>query len=459
MKKLLLIFLPISLFLLSCGGGDIQPVTQSLEETLVGKKWCLSNDEEDGFLLSPGGGFFTTQKCTPHDWEGSWIIENNLIKYSITTNSIQSTILWGEVSEYSSTQVKILINNSSTLTSEAIYSLTAEDVYGCADTNSTNYDSLATCNDGSCIPFIYGCTDSSAINYYPEANTDDGSCFYSGELTYIPDSYFEQALIDLGYDDVLDGSVYTQRINTITTLALGPYISAYNGIEDFSSLTILNIGGNQMQNPILDLSNNIALEELNCYGIKLTTIDLSNNTNLKKLYINNSQISSLDLNSNTLLEVLECEKSQLTSLDLSNNTALTNLECKDNQLTSINVSNSIALVRLICYSNSLTSLDLSNNVALTRLHCASNQLSSLDLSQNTALQNINVSQNNLISLDVRNGNNINIEWVLNSNGNRYYSFTVRGNPNLTCVNVDDSLFSTNYWTNIDPQHYFSEDCP
>ena len=49
---------------------------------------------------------------------------------------------------------------------------------GCTDPLAINYDSLAVCNDGSCIAAIYGCTDSLALNYTPLANTDDGSCQY-----------------------------------------------------------------------------------------------------------------------------------------------------------------------------------------------------------------------------------------------------------------------------------------
>ncbi|MBT7620211.1 MAG: hypothetical protein HN594_03965, partial [Flavobacteriales bacterium] len=40
-------------------------------------------------------------------------------------------------------------------------------VYGCTDSNSINYNSLATIDDGSCIYPVYGCTDTSAINYSP----------------------------------------------------------------------------------------------------------------------------------------------------------------------------------------------------------------------------------------------------------------------------------------------------
>ena len=48
-------------------------------------------------------------------------------------------------------------------------------VYGCTDSVSTNYDSTATINDGSCI-YVFGCIDPTATNYNPWANVDDGTC-------------------------------------------------------------------------------------------------------------------------------------------------------------------------------------------------------------------------------------------------------------------------------------------
>ena len=37
-------------------------------------------------------------------------------------------------------------------------------------------------------------------------------------------------------------------------------------------------------------------------------------------------------------------------------------------------------------------------------------------------------------------------------------FQTTNNPNLTCINVDDTTYSNSNWTNIDPQSYFSNNC-
>ena len=111
------------------------------------------------------------------------------------------------------------------------------------------------------------------------------------DTTYVPDDNFEQALIDLGYDDVLDDYVITDSINTVTTLDVSnESISDLTGIEDF-----------------------IALTNLNCSYNQLTTLNVSSNTAL----------ISLDVSSKTALTSLYCNDNQLTSLDVSSNTALT----------------------------------------------------------------------------------------------------------------------------------------
>ena len=219
--------------------------------------------------------------------------------------------------------------------------------------------------------------------------------------TLIPDPNFEQALIDLGYDTApINGSVPTANISDVTSLDVSNNnIADLTGIEDF-----------------------IALIDLSCYSNQLTSLDVSNNAALIYLICFNNQLTSLDVSNNTALTFLSCNENQLTSLDVSNNTALTELYCAFNQLTSLDVSANPALTALTCYTNQLTSLDVSSNNALTELYCFNNQLT---------------------SLDVRNGNNISIGV-----------FNATNNPNLTCIFVDDTAYSTANWTGIDPASTF-----
>ena len=85
------------------------------------------------------------------------------------------------------------------------------------------------------------------------------------------------------------------------------------------------------------------------------------------------------------------------------------------------------------------------------MYCGVNQLTSLNVSLNTALTWLSCYDNQLSSLNVRNGNNTN-----------FTDFYASSNPNLYCIDVDDATWSTANWTvandNIDPQHYFSNNC-
>ena len=152
-----------------------------------------------------------------------------------------------------------------------------------------------------------------------------------GQNTYVPDDNFEQALIDLGYDDTLDDYVLTANISSVTSLDVeAKGISDLTGIEGFTALTFLHCQNNQ-----------------------LTTLDMSSNTALDNLSTGNNQLTSLDLSANTALTYLDVHNNQLTSFDVSANTALTELQCSDNPFTSLDLSGNTALtllrVAVYCY--------------------------------------------------------------------------------------------------------------
>jgi Leucine-rich repeat (LRR) protein len=86
-------------------------------------------------------------------------------------------------------------------------------------------------------------------------------CF--GQYTAIPDQNFEQALIDLGYDNVIDGQVFTSSISSITNLDVSDNsILNLTGIEDFIALKKLDCNYNQLTS--LNVSCCTALTKLKC---------------------------------------------------------------------------------------------------------------------------------------------------------------------------------------------------
>ncbi len=142
---------------------------------------------------------------------------------------------------------------------------------------------------------------------------------------------------------------------------------------------------------------------------------------------------------------IECEGLKISDLTgIEAFVALTELYCSENNLTILDLSKNIALIELACSENSLTSLDLSKNKALLSVDCFENSLSNLDLSHNIALTSLDCSENSLTSLNVANGNNVKMK----------YDFDTSKNPKLIKIIVDDVVYSTKNWKDIDPNSKF-----
>ncbi len=145
---------------------------------------------------------------------------------------------------------------------------------------------------------------------------------------------------------------------------------------------------------------------------------------------------------------LNCSFNSLSSLDVTQNVNLSELRCAANLITELDVTQNTALVTLDFVGDQLTQIDLSQNLLLETLWALDNQLTTLDLSLNSALTTIGCWDNMLTFLNVANGNNTAV-----------ISFNAYNNPDLFCINVDDSTYSADNWTGaIDAQSYFSTNC-
>jgi trimeric autotransporter adhesin len=179
------------------------------------------------------------------------------------------------------------------------------------------------------------------------------NCHYNE--TWIPDDAFEQALINMGYDNLLDDYVATAKINKITYLGLtGLGISDLTGIEDFSVLSSLNCSKNKLT--ALDLSSNPSLTTLICPENNLANLNIALNTALKKLDITGNQMADLDISTNLVLERLLCSSNLLRALNIISNSALIEVNASSNLLLSIDANNG--------FNQSLQNFDLRNNPEL-----------------------------------------------------------------------------------------------
>ncbi|MFK7833559.1 MAG: T9SS type A sorting domain-containing protein [Winogradskyella sp.] len=287
--------------------------------------------------------------------------------------------------------------------------------------------------------------DDAIVGNTPAAWQKDEVANYNGDcentrFTAIPDAFFEQALIDLGYDDVIDNQVLTANIEHILNLNVNNEgISDLTGIQDFKSLIELDCSGNYLET--LDVSNMAFLERLNCSSNFLMTNDINDangllnttgTTALKALFCANNNLNNLDTSQNTNLEVLDCADNNLSELTINNNAFLRILNCSNNGLMSLDISSNPSLETVNSDSNQLTEVITlaTNNTTLTHLSCANNDLPNLLVANYEALTNLNASANDLTQLNVTSNSNLS---TLSVSNNELINIDLSNNANLVAV--------------------------
>ena len=280
----------------------------------------------------------------------------------------------------------------------------------------------------------------------------------SAQITFIPDSIFEQKLIDLNHDIIHDGWVITDSINSIDSLDISSFngqadkITDLTGIEGFGNLQYLNCSNNKFDT--LNLNNNQYLKHIICASDSIEVLKIDSLFSLSVLVCNSNNITELNLLGNPSLTELGCWDNQIINLNLSSNIYLGYLFCGENNLTSLDVS-MLDLYDLSCQNNAISTINLDNNYSLEWLTCYNNNLQDINLTVNTNLIVLNVgnvsSQPSIYSNDLNT-----LDLSNNCNITTFYS---KGNPNLECIQVCD-ISAANNWNalNIDAQHFFSTGC-
>ncbi|WP_394364907.1 leucine-rich repeat domain-containing protein, partial [Polaribacter haliotis] len=192
--------------------------------------------------------------------------------------------------------------------------------------------------------------------------------------------------------------------------------------------------------------------EANSMGNGIANDDLvttSNINTITALDVSNQSISDLTgIEDFIALTELKANTNTISTVNLTENISLEKIYLNNNTLTEINVSKNIGLKQLWVRSNTIKNLDVSSNVALEWLVCSRNNIENLDLSVNTAAGFLELHTNNLKTLNLKNISNTTISY-----------FDAKLNPNLSCIQVDDSAYwTTNFATQIDATSSFSVNC-
>lgn len=185
-----------------------------------------------------------------------------------------------------------------------------------------------------------------------------------------------------------------------------------------TSLTTLSCEDNELTGLKLDVSKCPGLERMDCSGNDLASLTLGTHNALTWLDCCNNELSKLDVSKCPALEWLDCHGNALTSLTLGTHGLLTELHCNYNEIETLNVSKCPALDKLMCYNNALTSLKLGTHNTLTDLHCYNNKITALDASGGLKIRRLVCSNNALTSLTVNSNPELELIYCENNNMNR-----------------------------------------
>lgn len=423
----------------------------------------------------------------------------------LTSLDISKNVVLEDLSCYSNQLTYLNIRNgNNTILNTGNFDITKNSGLTCVAVDNPTYATATFAKKDAQTNFTTFCTTTNIpddnFEAYLETHNSIGGVVPVGDST------------SMGNGIANDNFVGTEQIKNIKSINISNQgITDFTGIEAFIGLEVLRAFGNTISS--LDLSANVNLTVVDCSNMGLTSIDVSGLTALKTLELNGNQFLTIDVSSNLSLENLRLINNQLSSINLATNTGLKDIRIQDNNLTSIELNANTLLRYVSCADNDLTNLNVQNNIGLESLSCGGNSLTtinintlsnltdldikntptltSLDLSNNLNLEDINVSDNTLLtSLDLtsatklvevyanntgitaldfskstslyyvecQNNNALSSLSFKNGNASDIDDVLITGNPNLSCIQVDDSAASYLTSWSKDASANFAEYC-
>lgn len=173
------------------------------------------------------------------------------------------------------------------------------------------------------------------------------------------------------------------------------------GTHNFASLSNLDrltITNNENTPLLIDVSQNLALTEIDLSSNDMTILDITQNVLLEQIDVSNNEFTTIDLTQNVLAENIDVSRNDLPTLNVTQNVLLERLNASFNLLPTLDVTQNTEL-RSIIISNNLfttTGLDLTENGELNYIDISDNQVESLYILDNIKLVSF-VADHNLFS--------------------------------------------------------------
>ncbi len=291
----------------------------------------------------------------------------------------------------------------------------------------------------------------------PYANFVETEAECDALFTYVPDDNFEQALIDLGYDDVLDDKVRTYNISIyIPTLDISnKNISDLTGIEDFDGVSFLYCNDNPLGT--LDISGMDNIYTLRAYNCQLSNFTNTTSNTFGQLSINNNSLTNIDVSNNSALTYFNVSNNNLTDINLVNNSNLNIVYVNNNNLSNLdlrngnntNISNTSMFnasnnPNLTCIfvddanysSQNWTSIDASSTFVETEAECTALSTDNIELRENlTVFPN---PTNDVLNIELNNNISIHKIDIFDINGKKINSYT--NSQNISLKNYANGIY-------------------